>query len=102
MARRHGLAVSQLFTWRRMLRKHIKERCIGLSSAPGRSPLFVPAVIHEEAVCDPVVLSKPASHCRSSRVSAVELEIDGALVRIAGGTDPDTITTVIAALRAPR
>ena len=92
VARRHGLAVSQLFSWRRMLRKQMEKRCIGLPSGPDRSLFFVPAVILDEAVSDPVMPIKPAPQRRSNRASAVEQEIGGALARIAGGTDVDTIT----------
>ena len=45
VARRHGLSPSQLFTWRRQLRKQMEARGVGLPVAPTMAPAFVPAVI---------------------------------------------------------
>ena len=45
VARRHGLASSQLFTWRRELRKKLADRGLAVPKAPPRDFSFVPAVI---------------------------------------------------------
>ena len=42
VARRHGMSASQLFTWRRLLRKEMEERGIALPVASREAPLFVP------------------------------------------------------------
>lgn len=102
VARRHGMSASQLFTWRRLLRKEMEERGIALPAPAREAPMFVPAVLEEREPSPPVVASKPASRRRSSRASVIELEIDGALVRIGSSADPDTISAVITALRASR
>ena len=102
VARRHGIAPSQLFNWRRLLRKEMEERGIALPVRPREAPMFVPAVVDEQEPSPPAAPSKPASRHRSSRPSVIELEIGGALVRIGSRADADTITAVITALRASR
>lgn len=102
VARRHGMSVSQLFTWRRLLRKEMEECGIALPVAPRAAPMFVPAVLEEQEPSPLTLASKRASQRRSSRASAIELEIGGALVRIGSGADADMITAVITALRASR
>ena len=89
VARRHGLSPGQLFTWRRQVRSQAKQE------AP---PMFVPAVIDRPTELPPT-LRKTTT--RSSRlIAAIELEVSGAVVRIASGTDRATITAVIHALKA--
>ena len=102
VARRHAMSASQLFTWRRLLRKEMEERGIALPSPSREAPMFVPAVLEEQEPSPPIVASKRASRRRSSRASAIEVEVAGALVRIDSGGDADTITAVITALRALR
>lgn len=96
LARRHALRPSQLFTWRRELR---------YATEATASPAFVPAVI-EDAPEDTEPTRAPARRHRSRRSSpgraAIELKIDGAVMKIAQGTDADTISAVIAALKATR
>ncbi len=102
VARRHGMSASQLFTWRRLLRKEMEERCIALPAPSREAPMFVPAVLEEQEPSPPIVASKRASRRRSSRASAIEVEVAGALVRIDSGVDAETIAAVITALRASR
>lgn len=102
VARRHAMSASQLFTWRRLLRKEMEERGIALPAPSREAPMFVPAVLEEQEPSPPIVASKRASRRRSSRASAIEVEVAGALVRIDSGADADTITAVITALRALR
>lgn len=97
VARRHGLSHSQLFTWRRQMREK--------SEAASRSvdqPMFVPAVIEPVASQVATPPQRPRRRSRRSSGAAVELEIDGVTVKIAQGTDADTISAVVAALRATR
>jgi len=81
VARRHGLAVSQLFAWRR---QHLGPAT--------QMPAFVPAVI------------APVAGERGSDGPpiAVELEMGGALVRITHDADAGVIAAVIAALKSAR
>lgn len=102
VARRHGMSASQLFTWRRLLRKEMEERGIALPVQSREAPMFVPAVVEKQEPLPPAVSSKPASRRRSSRASTIELEIGGALVRIGSSADADTIAAVITALRVSR
>lgn len=101
VARRHGLASSQLFTWRRELRKQLADRGLVLPMVPAPAASFVPAVI-EPVPSDPAPAARRARRRRRSQPSAVELEIDGALVKIARGADAHVIAAVIEALKAPR
>ena len=100
VARRHGLSPSQLFAWRRVLRKQLEERGQALPAAA--SPSFVPAVIEPLPMSAPVPVAKRSRPRRRSKAGAVELEIDGVSVKIGQGADVGTITAVIEALRATR
>lgn len=95
VARRHGLNHSQLFTWRRQLR-----RAAGSGPAPAPAAMFVPTVI--EASLMPDAPPPPRSRRSCATGPAIELEIDGVAVRIAHGADAGTIGAVIAALKAAR
>ena len=65
-------------------------------------PMFVPAVIEptSDAVSERAKPSRAPRRRGSS--AAVELEIDGVSVRIAGGADAGVIAAVIAALKTTR
>lgn len=94
VARRHGLPPRQLFTWRRLARKPFAADP-DLDSVP----MFAPAVL--DASAKPAVKEpEPMRAARRKPVrGAIELEIGGAIVRIASGTDRATITAVIHALK---
>lgn len=101
VARRHGLAPSQLFAWRRKLRKKLEEQGHAAPLALVPTPSFVPAVL------DPVPSSElgPAARRRRHRRSqpaVVELEIDGVAVKIGRGADAGIIAAVIEALKTTR
>ena len=102
MARRHGLCSSQLFTWRREWRTQLADRGLALPMAQASAPSFVPAVIEPAPLSDPVAPARRSRRRRRSQPSAVELEIDGALVKIAHGADAGVIAAVIEALRVSR
>lgn len=102
VARRHGMIPSQLFTWRRELRKQMEAQGFTLPVAPAPAPLFVPAVIEPSPSSDVFPIAKRPRRRRRSSPSAVELEIDGVAVRIARGTDKGLIAAVIEALKATR
>jgi transposase len=101
VARRHGIAPNQLFTWRRQLRKDLDIRGVALPSAP-RAPSFVAAVVDLAPAADPLPASRRRRKRRRLNAGAVELEIDGVSVTIGRGADADVIGAVIDALRAPR
>lgn len=101
VARRHGLASGQLFSWRRQLRHLIDH-----TATPTATSLFVPALI--EALPAPVAATASAprptaKRARKSRATPmVEVVIDGASVKIARGADAATIAAVLGALKTAR
>lgn len=101
VARRHGLSPSQLFTWRRELRKQMEDRGVTLPITPPSAPSFVPAVIDLSPADEPVPVARRPRK-RRSKDSAVELEIDGVAVKIGSGADAGVIAAVIEALKATR
>jgi transposase len=102
VARRHGICPSQLFTWRRELRKEMEARGMPLPASSAPAPLFVPAVIEQRPSPEATSVAKRPRRRRGSPPSAVELEIDGVAVRIARGADKGLIAAVIEALKATR
>lgn len=93
VARRHGLTAPQLFAWRREASRHL-ARC------DEETPRFVPAVL--EALSEPARQNQQPKQPRKSGGSTgiVELEINGATVRVGRGAGVKTIAAVIRALRA--
>jgi len=90
VARRHGLAPTQLFTWRRAAR---------VKSLPALEPAFAPVVVELPRPS----ASKPVKRRRSRRGDGgIELEIDGVVVRIGRGAEARTVAAVIGALKADR
>lgn len=98
VARRHALSPSQLFTWRRELRKQLEDRGVALPVVPA----FVPAVVEVAPADDPVPTARRPKKRRRSKASAVELEIDGVAVKISRGADAGVIAAVIEALKRAR
>jgi transposase len=98
VARRHALSPSQLFTWRRELRKQFEDRGVTLPAVPA----FVPAVVEPPAADESIPTAMRRKKRRRSKASAVELEIDGVAVKISRGADADVIAAVIEALKATR
>ncbi|MDG4674877.1 transposase [Shinella sp. 838] len=94
VARRHGLTPQQLFTWRRLARKP-------LAASPDVDiPMFAPAVLDVPTTPVAKEQESPRAARRKSGSSAIELELGGAIVRIASGTDAVTIAAVIQAVKA--
>jgi transposase len=92
VARRHGLAPQQLFTWRRQARQ-------AAAAAVNEEPQqFVPAVLESP---------RPARRCGCHHRNQAELgsglievAIDGVTVRIGRGAEAKTIAAVLRALKA--
>jgi transposase len=92
IARRHGLAPQQLFTWRRQARR-------AAAAAVNEEPQqFVPAVVESR---------RPARRCgRHHRNHAdlgsglIEVVIDGVTVRISRGAEAEMAAAVLRALKA--
>ena len=81
VARRHGLAPTQLFTWRRL--------------AKAAAPRFVPVLVEPP----PAAAEAPKKRRRRSRDGGIELEIDGVVVRVSRGAEAKTVPAVIPALK---
>ena len=101
VARRHGLDPSQVYAWRRDLRKRLEAEGVVLPLSEPEAVAFVPAVIEPSAVPDPAP-TRRLRRRRRTAVAAVELEIDGVAVKIGRGADAGVISAVIEALRATR
>jgi transposase len=101
VARRHGLSPTQLFNWRRDLRKQLEGQGLTLPAMSSPAPSFVPAVIDPGSASDPVPSPtvKRSPKRRRPHASAVELTIDGVTVKIGRGADADVIAAVIEALK---
>lgn len=97
VARRHGLSPQQLFGWRRDARRP--------NEVAAMPTAFVPAVVEIPA---PVAVVEPRpGRCRRQRRAsrtlvsgAIEIEIDGVVVRVGPGASPKAIEAVIRALKA--
>jgi transposase len=87
VARRWQISSQQVFTWRREARSD----CATKPSDPALSPFptFVPIVAETEA-------AQAAPFVPTS----IEVELAGAVVRVAPGMDGDMLTTVLRAVRA--
>lgn len=94
VARRHGLAPQQLFTWRRQARQPA-----GADAA--EMPQFVPAVV-ESALPEAASGRRQRQRARPvDRASGIiEVEIEGVSVRVGRGADAETVTMVFRALKA--
>jgi len=101
VARRHGLDPSQIYVWRKDLRKQLEVKVLPHSAAEPEAAMFVPAMIEAEAQAKPAPRRRSQQR-RRAKQAAVELEIDGVAVKIAHGTDASLIGAVIEALKATR
>jgi transposase len=103
VAKRHGLLHTQLFTWRREMRRAAAAAGVALPAAVVPEPLFVPAVIEPEPMMTTQLAPKKKGPRRArAEAAAVELVIDGVVVKIAHSADPGVITAVIDALKGAR
>lgn len=101
VARRHGLDPSQIYAWRKDLRKQLEDQGLALPLPEPATATFVPAVV--EPTTRPVsALARSTRRRRRNTTAAVELEIDGVAVKIARGADASVIAAVIEALKASR
>ena len=87
LARRHDIRTSQLYTWRRELRYAVEAA--GGCEHDALSRRFVP-----------VVADRSESPRRDAM--AIEVEVDGAVVRISRAAEARQITAVVQALRSTR
>lgn len=97
VARRYGLAQTQLFTWRRELRELAAPRVV-------EEPAFIPVMIDAAPTPQdnpPPSPPEPKRQVRRRRErGGIEMEIGDVTVRVGVGADARTITAVIRALKA--
>jgi transposase len=86
LARRHDIRTSQLYTWRRELRYAMQAARSGQGSS---EPLFVP-----------VVGDSVGRVAQGLNDVAIEIEIEGAVVRISRTAGADLAAAVVQALQA--
>ena len=93
VARRHGLTPQQVFTWRRQAYQP------AATSTDTEAPLLVPVVMEtpERTVRDRHRHRTPREDCS---FGIVEVELDGARVRVGRGADAKTVAAVLRALKA--
>jgi transposase len=101
VARRHGLDPSQIYAWRKDLRRQLEAKGLSLLSAEPEAAMFVPAMI-ETVTPTQAAPRRGNQQPRRAASVAVELEIDGVAVKVAQGADASVITAVIEALRRAR
>lgn len=101
VARRHGLDPSQVYAWRRDLRKQLEVAGVVLPATEPEVPSFVPAIVEVNGTVHSAPKCRPLRRRRSTG-AAVELEIDGVAVKIGRGADASIIAAVIEALKATR
>jgi transposase len=89
VARRHGLRVDQLFSWRKAARRAV-ERDVGEAVS------FAPVVLTPERSSKPVDRKRAASARGEGRI---EVDLGAGVVRIGRGAEVEAILAVIAALR---
>ena len=94
VARRHGLASTQLFTWRREARGPLPEA--GVMFAPVK--LIDPPPEPAEAPKASAVRRK----AKRNKAGGIELEIDGVAIRVERGAEARTVAAIIRALKADR
>ncbi|MBO0717725.1 MAG: transposase [Rhizobiales bacterium] len=93
VARRHGLAPQQVFTWRRQARQ--------LWAAQVDEPRFVPAVVDAPAAA--VGPERKAQRWKAKPdLGGIEIEVDGITIRAGRGADAAMIAAIVHALKAPR
>jgi transposase len=95
VARRHGVNRGLLFTWRRQA--SLTDRVVSEPTVPrgpiSDLPAFVPVVVAtDEQRSEPSPLS-------SMKGGVIEVEINGAQIRLMGSVDAATLRIVIAAVR---
>lgn len=95
VARRHGLTPQQLFSWRRQARVATDEDGLG------DGPAFLPAVVAAELPAadrsEPV--RRRGRPKGSKEPGLIEVEIDGATIRVGRGAETKAVTAILLALK---
>lgn len=93
VARRHGLAQSLLFTWRRQAR----QGRLGGEALPARVPVEITSAPAPAPTGAPQPPSSPP--VQRARVGLIEIELGGCRVRVDRDVDPEALQRVLELLR---
>jgi transposase len=94
VARRHGLAQSLLFTWRRQARQ---GRLGGQEVAPALIPVEISSAPSPASTCTLQPSSSPPAQRAGSGI--IEIELGGCRVRVDRDVDTETLQRVLELLR---
>ena len=89
VARRHGVAPSLLFTWRRQAR----QGRLGCEGAPALVPVEITTTPAPIPACAPSPPSSPAA--QRSRAGIIEIEVGGCRVRVDRDVDAEALQRVL-------
>ena len=94
IAQEAGVNANLLFNWRRL---HLQAQvpAVGAVAAPVLLPVTVVASVDRPASMAPLPLGPPP---RTAPTGSIEIEINGARVRLRGAVDEASIRTVLCAL----
>jgi len=97
VALRHRLNANLVFTWRR---KYLRV----LAPSPAKPVAMLPVTIGDSAAAVPAVVPESIPKSKSPRRSrlrgAIEIELNGARIRLKGAVDAEALRVVLAALVA--
>jgi len=93
VARRHGLAQSLLFTWRRQAR----QGRLGSKAVPALVPVEITSTPALAAACAPPPPSSPPT--QHSKAGIIEIELGGCRVRVDRDVDTEALQRVLELLR---
>jgi transposase len=91
VARRHGLAASLLFSWRRQAR----QGCLGGETVPA----LVPVEITSTPACGPQLPVSSPLPAQRARAGIIGIELSGCCVRVDRDVDAEALQRVLELLR---
>ena len=97
VARRHGLTPQQLFSWRRQARVATDED--GLADGPAFLPAVVAAAVELPAADRSEPVRRRGRPKGSKEPGLIEVEIDGATIRVGRGAETKAVTAILLALK---
>jgi transposase len=93
VARRHGVAASLLFTWRRQAR----QGRLGCEAVPALVPVEITSTPAPISMCAPQPPSPPPA--QRTRAGIIEIEVGGCRVRVDRDVDTEALQRVLELLR---
>lgn len=93
VARRHGMAQSLLFTWRRQAR----QGRLGGEAMPALVPVEITSTPAPASTCAPQPSSSPPA--QRARAGIIEIELGGCRVRVDRDVDTEALQRVLELLR---